>query len=132
MVLKRYFKRNLDRGRAVVGIKYPVERPGKQVRNQMREPQCRLADKSGHEYVLDGVELFFNGSGDGRVVMAETAYPPRSDRVDIVSSFIVEHMNAAAPADDQRRTVDHVLIPGKRHPDMIKGVRRLHDRIPPL
>ena len=93
MVLQGDFERHFDRGRTVVGVKNPGQFFGQKVAQKVRKPERRLADKPGHEDLLDFIDLLLYRGGDVRMVVAEDAHPPRPHGVDKFAPCFVVDVN---------------------------------------
>ena len=101
--LKGHLERDLDRGRAAVGVEDAVQAPGRDRHQALGELDRRRVREAEHRRVRDPVELVADRRVDRRVAVAVDVAPQRGDAVDVGVAVGVEQVVPSARAIDQRR-----------------------------
>ena len=117
-VLERHLERDLDRGRARLGVEDAVEARRRDLDQPAGELGGARMGEPEHRRVRDPPELVAHGGVDRRVAVAVDVAPQRRDAVDVAVAVGVDQVGALGALDHQRLLALPVELLRERVPEV--------------
>ena len=107
-ILKRHFQRDFDRRRTVAGEEDVIEIAGREIRQPLGQPNCRVAPHAQRRAMGHAIELLANRGVDSRMMVAVDVAPHAAGAVEILAAVDVDQPAAFGPRDDERLVLRHL------------------------